>query len=256
MVNQIRLIVVIGIGIFFGSIANADERSFLGTDSLSGLDLFDDTYGPSDSRCGLGFIGYGSPVVVTRVSAWSRAGWVEEADQLVEINGVAISQKSDLHSALDTVSANDKISLVVLRDESELEINALCQESTPILEAREEALIGVSEGRWQACMSATIMEEIRWGGPNSQSAGLRLWCHQAQLHRSFKIEEASSSLSRLHAQLIYDYARLLLDELQYVPNGLEDFRSTLKTRIQLLDESSSIRSHVSANIESVSAVTR
>ena len=256
MVNQIRLIVVIGIGILFGNIANADERSYLGTDSLSGLDLFDDTYGPSDSRCGLGFIGYGSPVVVTRVSALTRAGWVEEADQLVEINGVSINQKSDMHAALDTVSANDKISLVVLRDESEIEVNALCQESTPILEAREEALIGVSEGRWQACISATIMEEIRWGGPNSQSAGLRLWCHQAQLHRSFKIEEASSSLSRLHAQLIYDYAKLLLDELQHVPTGLEDFRSALKTRIQLLDENSSIRSHVRADIESVSAVTR
>lgn len=256
MVNQIRLIVVIGVSILFGSIANADERSYLGTESLSGLDLFDDTYGPSDSRCGLGFIGYGSPVVVTRVSAWPRANWVEEADQLVRINGVAISQKSDLHSALDTVPANDRVSLVVLRDDNEIEINAPCQESSPILEAREEALIGISEGRWQACISATIMEEIRWGGPNSQSAGLRLWCHQAQLHRSFKLEKASASLSRLHAQLIYDYASLLLDELQYVPTGLEDLRSTLETRIQLLDEASSIRSHVRAETEPVSVVTR
>lgn len=254
MVNQFRLIVACGMTLFITGIATADETRFSGTDSLSGLDLFDDTYGPSDSRCGLGFVAYGSPVVVTRVSGMLRDDWVTEADQLVKINGAPIHRKFDMHSVLDAVSPNEEISVTVLRNGVQVKVKRRCQVSTPILEARQEALVGASEGRWDVCISATIMEEIRWGGANSQTAGLRLWCHQARIHRSRGIKNDPATISRLHAQLIYDYATLLLDELRHVPDSLDEFKSSLKTHIQFLDENSTLRSQVTKDSE-VASVT-
>ncbi len=233
MENRFQGIILLGLMLTVNGIAMAGETNGTKTASLTGLDLLGETYGPSGSHCSLGFMGFGSPVIVTRVSVSLPDNWVTEADQLLSVNGRTIQHESDLHAALDSVGPNELVTITVLRDKGQIEVNTVCRAATPILRAREEALIGASEGRWDTCIRATYMEEISWGGSNSQSAGLRLWCHQARILRSHTEKNAPSpaSISRLHAVLIYEYAKLLLDELQHVPNGLVELRSTLQLRV-------------------------
>ena len=242
MENLPRLAALIGTCTLFcvSTASLAGERT--GMEALSGLDLFEETYGPSDSHCNLGFIGYGSPLTVTRVSSLYRDGGFVEADEFVAVNDQPVSNKADLHAALSTVAPDQKLSIVVVRDDEKVSIDARCNASTLVLTARRDALVGASEGRWQACLDATIVEEMSWGGPNSQSAGLRLWCHQSMQLRSRSPSDATAAISRLEAQLSYDYASLLLDELQYVADDLDPLRSALQETVVAFDRYANLRS--------------
>jgi hypothetical protein len=233
MENRCRQIYIVVALLIINSAVSASEQPVANDDSLTGLEVFGETYGPSGSHCSLGFIGFGSPVIVTRVSTWVKENWVVEADHLLTANGQSIRDESDLRDALESVSANGQIELTVLRAGERINISAECHEATPILEAREEALQGASEGRWDVCIRATYMEELHWGGANSQSAGIRLWCHQARILRSHSEPGFSAStISRLHVKLILEYASLLHDELQYVPGDLGNLRKALNLTLQ------------------------
>jgi hypothetical protein len=74
-----------------------------------------------------------------------------------------------------------------------------------------------------------------WGGPNSQSAGLRLWCHQAR-QRSQSLGTAYE-LQALDARLLFEYVERLLVELRYASGDTAELRARLDYQAQRIAES-------------------
>ena len=97
-----------------------------------------------------------------------------------------------------------------------------------MLQARSNALAGAEDGRWDDCVRATYQEEFHWGGANSESAGLRLWCHQAQYD--------TADFTRIDAQFMYEHTTLLLDELQHVPGWIKLNHKGFVGRIRQIDD--------------------
>lgn len=196
---------------------------------FSWLDMLDQSYGPTESRCGLGFVGFGSPLVVTRVSSWTTPEGLTEADVLLAVNEKTIRRESDLNGTLKLFGPGDHVTLSVLRGGDSVQIDAVCQDVTSVLQARSDALAGAEEGRWDDCIKATYQEEFHWGGANSESAGLRLWCHQAQYD--------TAELTRIDAQFMYEHTNLLLDELKHVPGWIRLNHKRLIARIHKIGDS-------------------
>lgn len=207
--------------IMVSAVVTAAEQSQA---DLSWLDLLDQSYGPTESRCGLGFVGFGSPIVVTRVSSWTQAEGLAEADRVLAVNGNTVRNDSDLSAATKLLQSEEQVMLSVLRDGDIIRVRTACQDVKSVLQARANALEGAAKGRWQDCIGATYEEEFHWGGATSESAGLRLWCHQAQSDQNI--------LTRLDAQFLYEHTRLLLDEYRFVPGWIRSNRAGFVDRIE------------------------
>jgi hypothetical protein len=240
MENFIRAMVLLAHCVAASQAFAAPPASMSQREALAGLEAYRETLATASNRCSLGFLAAGSPFTITRVSDWNQNSGMIEADQLLEVNGVAIRSETDLHEALDKLEFLDPVTLVLSRNDEVLRVHTRCQDGTSVNRAREEALLHASEGRWDECIRATYMEEVYWGGANSQSAALRLWCNRARGLSDadvYDLHTPSETLSRLDAHLIYEHADNLLDELQHVPGGLDGLRMTLYNTIRLLDDS-------------------
>jgi S1-C subfamily serine protease len=213
-------VAVLSIGCFGNAIAGSPDAR-----PLTGLEFFDVTFGPGASACELGFLAAGSPLVVTRRSAWVEDDGVLEADRVLAVDGKAVTNGSGLRDALGSRNLGERVGLSVSRGNEELELQMHCRDASDILGAREDALISATQSRWNDCIRATYVEEMLWGGPNSQSAGLRLWCHQAR--QRAEVPAASDTLQPLDARLIYEYVARLLTELRYVRGNADEIRARL-----------------------------
>lgn len=205
--------------------------------AFAGLEEFRATYDAADPhRCSLGFLGAGSPFIITRVSDLFQESGVLESDQLVQLNDIEISDASDLYAALDDLDASDSVTLRLTRNEQAVRVHISCRDGTSFYRAREDALVRASEGRWQDCIRATYLEEIYWGGANSQSAALRLWCHRASKSSNIEDSGQHESLNKISAHFVFEYANHLINEFQHVPGGIDALRLTLYSSIRELDD--------------------
>ncbi len=207
-------------------------------EALAGLEEYRKSVATTSNRCAPGFLGAGSPFTITRLSDWNQDSGIFEADQVLEINGLAIAGEADLQAALNELEFPDSVTIDLSRNDEVFRVYTRCQDGTSVSHAREEALMRASEGRWDECIRATYMEEVYWGGANSQSAALRLWCHRARSPSDESgLSAPTQELSRLDAHFIYEHADYLLDEIQHVPGGLDGLRMTLYNTIRQLDNS-------------------
>jgi hypothetical protein len=220
---RVAAVAVFSIGCIGNAVAGGSESP--DARPLTGLEFFDDTFGPGASTCELGFLAAGSPLVVTRRSAWVEDDGVLEADRVLAVDGKVVTNGSGLRDALGSRDLGERVGLSVSRDNEELELQVHCRDASDILGAREDALISATQSRWNDCIRATYVEEMLWGGPNSQSAGLRLWCHQAR--ERAQVPAASDTLRPLDARLIYEYVVRLLTELRYVHGNADEIRARL-----------------------------
>lgn len=205
------------------------------TASLTGLEFFDQTFGPAASSCELGILASGAPLVVTRTSLWAEEAGLVPSDRILAVDGRPVPDHSALRSVLGSRDSADGVDIMVYRDDEVISIPVRCRDATPVLDAREEALDSASESRWTDCVRATYVEEMHWGGPNSQSAGIRLWCQRAGQRASGGIEAAS--LNPMHARLLYEYVSNLLVESQSVSGISDEFRARLDREAQRIADS-------------------
>jgi hypothetical protein len=91
-----------------------------------------------------------------------------------------------------------------------------------------------ADGDCDACIRHTLAEEILWGGISSQSAGLRLWCHQGKI--ASERAGAAQVITRIGAQFVFEYLNALLDEIRHVPGGMAGVRLYVSDGIRLLDD--------------------
>lgn len=194
-----------------------------GDRKLTGMELFDDTFGPATSSCELGFLAVGSPLVVTRTSAWADEGGVRESDRILAADGRPVNDGAALRDALGLQAERAAVDLSVQRGGQTFDITVHCRDASEILRARKLALQSALRNEWNDCIRATYVEEMLWGGPNSQSAGLRLWCHQARQG----IDAGATDLKPLDAQLLFEYAERLIVELRYTDGDTTELRSRL-----------------------------
>ena len=202
---------------------------------VTGLDFFEQTFGPAASSCELGIIASGSPLVITRTSLWADEAGLEPADRLLAVDGRPVSDHAALRTALGSRISAEGVELLIYRDDDLVKVPVHCRDATPVLDAREEALDSASESRWNDCVRATYIEELHWGGSNSQSAGLRLWCHRAS--QSSTNAEGSGILNPIHARLLYEYVSNLLVESTSVSGISEEFRARLDYEARRIAES-------------------
>lgn len=198
------------------------------TSELTGLELFDDTFGPADGRCGLGFLATGEPLTVTRTPSW-YAGNVTVADNVTEVNGVAVENNADLKRVVRALEPGQPVELTLVRDDAPVKVRTRCRDATELLHAREEILSNATNAEWTDCIRATYVEEMRWGGSNSQTAGLRLWCQRS---RARAVTGSSNGLTPLDARLLVDYVEQLHGELAHVPNRDEHLLNALERQPQ------------------------
>ena len=193
--------------------------------SLTGLDFFEQTFGPAASSCEIGIIASGSPLVITRTSTWAQEAGLVTSDRVLAVDGQPVSDHAALRSALGSRNSPGRVELMVYRGDDLVHIPVRCRDATPILDAREEALDSASESRWNDCVRATYVEEMHWGGSNSQSAGLRLWCHRSS-HAAMN-GDGNGRLNPIHARLLYEYLSNLLIESTSVSGISDEFRARL-----------------------------
>ncbi|HNP34715.1 MAG TPA: hypothetical protein PKK10_02575 [Woeseiaceae bacterium] len=211
---------------------------------LTGLEMFDETFGPAASNCELGVLAVGSPLVVTRVSAWTDLG-ISEADRIVAVNGKPVVDGKGLRDALAARPLLGAVAISLSRGDEFRRVTVQCRDAGEILRIREEALTSVMQSRWDDCIRATYVEEMLWGGPNSQSAGLRLWCHQS---RTGTLRSAGSAeLEALDAQLLFEYVQRLLVELQYAAGDNHEIRARLNYQAQRIADSGYVELAASLN---------
>lgn len=201
--------------------------------SVTGLDFFEQTFGPAASSCELGIIASGSPLVITRTSLWADEAGLEPADRLLAVDGRPVSDHAALRTALGNRISAESVELLIYRDDDLVKVPVHCRDATPVLDAREEALDSASESRWNDCVRATYIEELHWGGSNSQSAGLRLWCHRA----SQTTASGENVLNPMHARLLYEYVSNLLVESMSVSGISDEFRARLDHEARRIAES-------------------
>ncbi len=197
------------------------------------------TYDLDESFCGLGFIGAGSPITITRVSPNFRNNGVVAGDTLIAVNNHDTRDRKTLRSVLSDLKPGHPATLTIKRDGKPARVTTICNDALPILEAREQALRSASEGQWDECVRATYLEEILWGAANSESADLRLWCHEERRPNATAAMisiRSASTLSRLHARLIYEHASLLIEEISYLPDRAQDQRNILADHIQQISD--------------------
>ena len=204
------------------------------------LNSFRNNLGASTNYCSLGFLGAGSPVIVTRVSPLFQGTALLESDRLLAVNGNPVRGASELRDILRSLTPDLRVTLTIERGQDTIEIRTACQDAMPVFRAHIDALSAAADGHWDDCISNTYLEELHWGGANSQSAGLRLWCHRARTAlapEKWKLDPTSEHLTQIDAQFMYEHANLLLEEMQYVPGGVNGLRGTVASRIQQIDES-------------------
>ena len=90
MENLKRVSAALALGIIINGPVSADDDGIDRQADLTGLELFDRMFGPAESRCDLGFLASGSPLTVTRISAWANNDGIAPADEVESINGVSI----------------------------------------------------------------------------------------------------------------------------------------------------------------------
>lgn len=186
-----------------------------------------------NDSCHLGFISAGSPLVITRISPLLAQGGIEVSDRLLEINGVTIEDQVGMAAVVSDSSPGDDVTLLVARDNQAIRVRATCTNGDDTLQARYDALKSAADGDWDACIRHTLVEEVHWGGISSQSAGLRLWCHQGK--SASERAGAAQGMTRVGAQFVFDYLNALLDEIRHVPGGMAGVRLYVSDGIRLLD---------------------
>ena len=215
--------------------------------ALTGLEFFDQTFGPAASSCELGIVATGSPLVILRTSRFAEEGGLATSDRILAVDGRPVPDQEALRAVLGSRYSADSVDVTIYRDDEVIDVPLGCRDATPVLDAREEALDSASESRWNDCIKATYVEEMHWGGPNSQSAGLRLWCH-----RTSQGEAAAdaATLNPMHARLLYEYVTNLLVESQSVAGISEEFRARLDREARRIAESghTEIASNLSAQL--------
>jgi hypothetical protein len=221
--------------LFFTAGVSAGELADAQTRSVTGLEFFEQTYGPAASTCELGFLASGSPLIVTRTSSWVADDGIAVSDRVAAVDGLPVSDYAGLRSALASRNHTGAVDLSIYRGDEALEIKVSCQDATKILLAREEALLSAAESRWNDCIHATYAEELFWGGPNSLSAGLRLWCHQASLRTNPL--PSTESIRPIGAFLMYEYAVQLLEELSHVPGNNDEIHARLSYQTERISDS-------------------
>ncbi len=204
------------------------------------LDSFRKNFDTDEGSCSLGILGAGSPVIVTRVSPLLQGTTLLESDRLLAINGVPVRGAADLRTTLGGLTPHRRLTVTVERGDETVELRTVCQDAMPVFRAHIEALTAAADGQWDECIDKTYLEELHWGGANSQSAGLRLWCHRAKgtaATQKWKVHSTAEHLSRIDAQFIFEHVNLLFEEMQHVPGGVSGLQSRLASRIQQIDES-------------------
>jgi hypothetical protein len=215
-------------------IAGASEPFASEAKALTGLEFFDQTFGPASSSCELGIVATGSPLVILRTSQFAEAGGLVPSDRVLAVDGRLIPDHAALREVLGSRNSADGVDVTVYRDDEVINVPMRCRDATPVLDAREEALDSASESRWNDCVRATYIEEIYWGGSNSQSAGLRLWCHRAS--QTGTAAGDTRPLNPTHARLLYEYVSNLLVESRSVAGISNEFRARLdRARQQIAD---------------------
>lgn len=235
MTQLARLAAMLGLGLLWGVGVAASEPPTADPHAVTGLEMFDQTFGPATSSCELGFLAVGAPLVVTRLSAFADSDGLIEADTIIAVNGKPVADGSGLRDALGSLKLSEGVGLVVQRDKQPLPITLQCRDASELLLLREEALQSAMASRWNDCIHATYAEEMLWGGPNSQSAGLRLWCHQAR-QRSQSLGTAYE-LQPLDARLLFEYVERLLVELRHASGDTAELRARLDYQAQRIAES-------------------
>ncbi|MEM8942631.1 MAG: PDZ domain-containing protein [Pseudomonadota bacterium] len=188
--------------------------------ALTGLELLDETLGPAESRCSLGFLAGGSPLKVTRTAGPDGESKLTTGDEVVSINQHPTRNAQDARDVMRTLSAGDRVELRIVRHNETKRIRARCGDAQDVLKARADVLTSATSEQWLACIRATYREELLWGGSNSQSAGLRLWCEQSK--QRTRPATTTIGLSAMSAQLLHDYAAQLLVELPFLAAKKED----------------------------------
>jgi hypothetical protein len=240
MKNTVGAIILAGLCAILPNPSVAGETNEWQHQAQLQLESFRKNLGASKSYCSLGFLGAGSPVIITRISPLFQGTGLLESDQLLAVNGTPVRGASELRSALRMLDPRDRVTLTVERGQETVEIHTACQDATPVFNARIDALTEAADGHWDECVKKTYLEELHWGGANSQSAGLRLWCHRARVTaepEKWKLSATSAYLTQIDAQFMYEHANLLLEEMQYVPGGVRGLQSVVASRIQQIDES-------------------
>jgi hypothetical protein len=225
MENLARAALAALLCIGFAGKATGAEPSAPDVPALTGLEFFDQTFGPAASSCELGIVASGSPLVILRTSRWAEAGGLASSDRVIAVDGRPVPDHAALRSALGSRESAKQVNITVFRDDEVISVPVRCRDATPVLDAREEALDSASESRWNDCVRATYVEEMHWGGSNSQSAGLRLWCHRAS--RRATIGEDTAPLNPTHARLLYEYVTNLILESRNVAGVSDEFRTRL-----------------------------
>lgn len=211
-------------------VAVAGPAGAPGATPLTGLELFDQTFGPGTSSCELGIVAVGAPLVITRTSGWVEDDGLLVSDRIVSVNSVPVRDHAGLRNALGSASPDSRVELSVVREDRIASVETDCGDATDILRVREEALLSATESRWNDCIRATYAEEMLWGGPNSLSAGLRLWCHQAR--RKSHLQSPDAPIGRMDAQLIFEYAQRLLVELGNTSGYEAELQERLRAQAQ------------------------
>ena len=232
--------------------ASASDLPALEATPLTGLEFFGKTYGPATSACDLGFIAVGSPMVVSRTSSWSSGNGVAVSDRLLAVNGNVVHDYDSLTSALRHISRKETVELSVFRAGRHVDVEIQCYDATKLIMAREEVLASATESRWNDCIRATYAEELLWGGPNSISAGLRLWCHQSSLRTDEHAQ--TNAMHPIGAFLMYDYGVQLVEELSRVPGNFDEIRAQVNTQSKRISDSG--REDLAASLNELLAATQ
>ena len=228
-------------------IATAAEPPVPGVQALTGLEFFDQTFGPAASSCELGIVATGSPLVILRTSQFAEAGGLAASDRILAVDGRPVPDHEALRAVLGSRYSAGGVDVTIYRGDEVIDVPVGCRDATPVLDAREEALDSASESRWNDCIRATYVEEMHWGGSNSQSAGLRLWCHRTGQGAAASDE---ATLNPMHARLLYEYVTSLLVESQSIAGISDEFRARLDREARRIADSghTEIASSLSAQL--------
>lgn len=170
------------------------------------------------------------PPYITRVWPSGQGLGFQAGDRIAQVDGLEVHSIDDLIKGITTQQPGDEVSFLVQRGQNSITVVAECKERAEFNAAVHEVYKAIQAGDWKGCIrNARRITEFT--GPDVTSAMWALNCSEAE-----RLSRGRYQVHWQDASLGYDYRRKLIDEMKYVPGGLNAIRADVLGAISWLRE--------------------
>lgn len=171
---------------------------------------------PKPFPCSPGFASNNDGYLLTVAEPVARAG-LRIGDRITSVGSTPTTTREERRRAFYQIPEGGPVIIGVSRHGKVATVSLPCRDDSSIWTASKGVLAAGARGDWDACVDA--LAELRRA---------RGFTYSGDIWNTLSCHKAKGGLGKGdEAQLVYESTRLLIEEVRYVPGGLDGIRGTV-----------------------------